>query len=324
MNCLSWNCRGLGQSRAVLELTDLVKKHAPSILFLMETRSKDHYLKNLCSKLHLENVFIESRINTGGGLALYWKEGIDLKVLDSTPTYIDAVVNPGMDDAWRFTGFYGNPITANREHSWALLKHLCLKLDLPWICVGDFNEITKAEEKKGGAHRPETQMKAFRDALDFCGFRDLGFVGLPFTWCNNQFDGEVTWIRLDRGVATPSWSQLFPTVRVHHIPSTLSDHCPLWLCSDDENVRFYKKSRPFRFEAVWLKDERCEGVIKKAWSDRTMGEPVDKLIRKVDACRSSLQTWSRTSFGNIRRLLIQKKKQLAQAEAMSMAGDHHD
>ena len=121
----------------------------------METKSKDHNLKKLCSKLHLENVFIKSRINTGGGLALYWKEGIDLKVLDSIPTYIDAVVNPGMDDAWRFTGFYENPTTANREHSWALLKHLCLKMDLPWICVGDFNEITKAEEKKGGAFRLE-------------------------------------------------------------------------------------------------------------------------------------------------------------------------
>ena len=55
-----------------------------------------------------------------------------------------------------------------------------------------------------------------------------------------------------------------------------------------------------------------------------MGEPVDSLIRKVNACRSSLQTWSIISFGNIRRLLNQKKKQLAQAEARSMAGVHHD
>ena len=197
MNCISWNCRGLGQPRAVLELTELVKNKSPSILFLMETRSKEQYLKKLCSKLKLENVHIEPRVNTGGGLALYWKNGIDLKVLDSSPTFIDAVVNPGMDDAWRLTGFYGNPITANREHSWALLKHLCLKMDIPWLCMGDFNEIIKAEEKKGGANRRERQMREFREALDFCGFRDLGFVGNPFTWCNNQFDGEVTWTRLD-------------------------------------------------------------------------------------------------------------------------------
>ena len=83
-------------------------------------------------------------------------------------------------------------------------------------------------------------MREFREVLDFCSFRDLGFVGLPFTWCNNHFEVGVTWIRLDRGVATPLWSQMFPTVRVHHVAGSLSDHCLLWLSSDDENARFYK------------------------------------------------------------------------------------
>lgn len=55
-----------------------------------------------------------------------------------------------MDDARWFTGFYGNPVMANQEHSWALLKHLCLKLELLWLCVTDFNEIVKTEEKLGG------------------------------------------------------------------------------------------------------------------------------------------------------------------------------
>lgn len=117
MNCLSWNCRGLGQPHEVLELTKMVKKYNSSIIFLMETRSKECYLKKLCSKLCLENLFTVPQFNTGGGLALYWKNGIDLKVLDSSPTYIDAVVKPGMDDAWWLTGFYRNPVMANWEHS---------------------------------------------------------------------------------------------------------------------------------------------------------------------------------------------------------------
>lgn len=83
-------------------------------------------------------------------------------------------------------GFYGNPVIANREHSWVLLKHLSLKMNLPWMCIGDFNEITRAEEKMGGAPRRERQMVEFKEALDFCGFRDLGYVGAPFTYCNNQ------------------------------------------------------------------------------------------------------------------------------------------
>ena len=65
----------------------------------------------------MENVFIKPRVNTGGGLALYWKDGLNLKVIDSTPTFIDTIVNPGMDDGWRLMGFYRNLITANQEHS---------------------------------------------------------------------------------------------------------------------------------------------------------------------------------------------------------------
>ena len=69
-------------------------------------------------------------------------------------------------------------------------------------------------------------MIEFRGALDFCGFRDLGFVGAPFTWCNNQFDGVVTWIRLDRGVATPhgcrgSLRCGFTTSRVRYLTAAL-------------------------------------------------------------------------------------------------------
>ena len=157
-----------------------------------------------------------------------------------------------------------------------------------------------------------------------CGFRDLDFVGSPFTWCNNRPEEGVTWIRLDRGVATPSWSQLFPAVRVHHIASSLSDHCPLWLSSDDENKRFYKQNRPFGFEATWLKDEGCEGVIKHAWQKHSPREHMEKVMYKIEACRTSLQRWSKLSFGNIRQLLEKKKKQLVQAEALSMRGGSHE
>ena len=38
-------------------------------------------------------------INSGGGLTLFWKNGVDLHVLDSSPIYIDAIVNLGVDDA---------------------------------------------------------------------------------------------------------------------------------------------------------------------------------------------------------------------------------
>ena len=77
----------------------MVKKHSPQFMFLMETKAKDKFLKNLCRKLDLKNLFIVPRNNTGGGLALYWKESLNLKVQSSSLLYIDAIVDLGVDDA---------------------------------------------------------------------------------------------------------------------------------------------------------------------------------------------------------------------------------
>ena len=81
-------------------------------------------------------------------------------------------------------------------------------------------------------------------------------------------------------------------VRIHHIEGSLSDHCPLplWIRLNDENIRFYKRNRPFYFEAVWLKDERCEGVIKDALVRQKLGNLMQKVMGKIDACSTSLRS----------------------------------
>ena len=104
---------------------------------------------------------------------------------------------------------------------------------MPRVCIRDFNEITRLQEKSGWYIRPENQMQGFRDFLDFCGLKDLGFTGLPFTWCNRRFNGLVTWVRLDRAVAIADRMLKFPSARLHHLLGSSSNHNPIWLCTDD-------------------------------------------------------------------------------------------
>ena len=126
-----------------------------------------------------------------------WKQGIQVIVMNFSERYIDTVIDHGMNDAWRFTGFYGDPDTTDRENSWSLLRDLSSRFSIPWVCLGDFNETIRAEEKQGWLDRPERQMQGFRDAIDFCGFKDLGFNGFPFTWCNRRLGDQNVWVRLD-------------------------------------------------------------------------------------------------------------------------------
>ena len=131
--------------------------------------------------------------------------------------------------------------------------------------MGDFNEIFFANEKMGWLDGPERQMQGFRDALDYCHLKDLGFNGFPYPWCNHRPGALNTWIRLDRGVATIEWILRFPTTQIYHLEAFHSYHKSLLLCSDYEFKQFYRKGRPFHFEAMWLKDSTCEEVIKIHW-----------------------------------------------------------
>ena len=159
MNCLSWNCHGLGNPQIEDELVALVTVKDPKIVFLMETKAKKYILERVGSRIQFTNLFVVPRVNTGGGLALFWKSNLDVDVQTFSTSHIDAIVNQRVDNAWRFTGFYEDPNTANQENSWGLLRALSHQFNLPWVCMGDFNEILLANEKMGWLDRPNDKCR---------------------------------------------------------------------------------------------------------------------------------------------------------------------
>ena len=93
MSCIVWNCRGLGNHRAVQELADLVQAKAPSLVFLAETWADEARLNYVQSRIQFDqNIFVE-RINRGGGLVLFWKSEIEVDVESSSLNHIDVIIN---------------------------------------------------------------------------------------------------------------------------------------------------------------------------------------------------------------------------------------
>lgn len=70
------------------------------------------------------------------------------------------------------------------------------------MCLRDFNEILLAREKMGGDRCPQKQIDDFTAALNYCGFRDLGYTGPDCTWCNMQEGEDRVYLKLDRALAT--------------------------------------------------------------------------------------------------------------------------
>ena len=86
-------------------------------------------------------------------------------------------------------------------------------------------------------------------------------------------------------MATIEWILRILATRIHHLEAFHSDHKSLLLCSNSKFKRFYRKMRPFRFEAMWLKDSTCEEVIKKSWGGRMISTEVWSFNRKILATK---------------------------------------
>lgn len=125
-------------------------------------------------------------------------------------------------------------------------------------------------------------------------------------------------------MATPDWMLKFPSVRLHHLPGFSSNHKLIWLCSDDVQSRFFRPQRPFRFEATWLKYERCEEVVNEAWDMDSIGYPMGKVLLKVNNCQNLLSTWNGKLFGNVCSMLIKKRKELEQVEWLPISGGNQN
>lgn len=136
MKLLSWNCRGLGNPRTVLELKDLVSSNKPSCIFLLEVKIARSRVERIKEQLGFQSLFYVNNVNNGGGLALLWKETVEVNLLSYSRFHVDTQVKIERQEPWRLTGFYGHPERAQRRASWNLLRRLYASSSLPWLCWG--------------------------------------------------------------------------------------------------------------------------------------------------------------------------------------------
>ena len=111
-------------------------------------------------------------------------------------------------------------------------------------------------------------------------------------------------------MATIDWILRFLTTRIHHLDAFHFDHKPILLCSDLELKRFYHKGRPYHFEAMWLKDNSYEGVVKDSWGENPVEGSTWCFNRKIYTCQDNLKVWNRKSFGHLCNLLQRKLEDL--------------
>lgn len=175
-------------------------------------------------KLGYSRKLISPSDGRSGGLLMLFKDDVNLQLNYSHANFIYVYVHGNKPSDWRLIGMYGEPVWQNKHQTWRRFRDLHAQSNLPWVVLGDLNEILYSSEKEGGNAIPLAYMDAFRECLSNCALEDLRYIGNKFTW-----KGGLIHERLDRAVRNLSWSVLFPNAGVHHLAMGGSDHRPIMI-----------------------------------------------------------------------------------------------
>ncbi|KAI5333294.1 hypothetical protein L3X38_023425 [Prunus dulcis] len=172
-----------------------------------------------------------------------------------------------------------------RESLWAYFDGLAQAFKLPWLILGDFNDIACAAEKYGGNF--DSGGQNFIDWIDRNQLIDLCFSGAKFTWCNKRNADGIIWKRLDRGLSNIAWRLLFHEAYLSHVPRVNSDHYPIMVRLSSPHLPD-KDCVPFRFQAMWFTHPEFFEFIANLWQSNN-GNAVLKSAGLV----SPLFSWNR-------------------------------
>ncbi|KAB2024682.1 hypothetical protein ES319_D06G103000v1 [Gossypium barbadense] len=210
MKILCWNCRGVGNPATVRELKQLLVVNVPDIIFLCETKIHANELSRIRFMCRMEGCFAVSSDRKSGGMALMWREGVNVTIQNYSKYHIDSVVRREEGEKFRFTGFYGQTEPSLRNEAWDMLRRVKNTVNEGWIVRGDFNAILNDSEKDGGRRKSRAGMDEFGDILDELSLRDVKTFNGWFTWSNNREGNRMVKERLDRFVISDDIMEKMP------------------------------------------------------------------------------------------------------------------
>lgn len=179
--------------------------------------------------------------------------------------------------------------------------------------LGDFNDISSHQEKKGGRTNSQRLIDGFNSMIDDIQMEYMGAKGQNFTWLNNRIGDERVYERLDRVLINSRWrTNYLNAIWINELVIG-HDHTPMVILMQREPKR---RRMNYHFEEIWMKNPECEDIIKTAWPERNVRHPNLSVQPKLTNWWRQLIRRSKQKFGNNKAELrkpMQRLKGLSQS-----------
>ncbi|KAG7559487.1 Reverse transcriptase zinc-binding domain [Arabidopsis thaliana x Arabidopsis arenosa] len=237
----------------------------------------------------------------GGGLAILWKDHIELETLEACPNFIDTHIK-AEGKSFFATFVYGEPDKSKRKSIWEQLSTIGQARSDPWYLTGDFNDIIDSSEKQGGPNRPEGSFIDFRTFMSECDLFDLRHSGNFLSWRGQRHD-HLVHCRLDRAMSNSSWAEVYPSGRCEYLRFEGSDHRPLLTCFD---LQKKKRKGLFRYDRRLRNNKEVSQLIRNQWKP----DEDEDVEKKLSRCRTAIITWTREKHLNSQKRVEEARTKL--------------
>ncbi|KAG5567974.1 hypothetical protein H5410_065010 [Solanum commersonii] len=284
--------RSINTKGALERLQTLKKTHNLSIIAILEPFADQSHIATVKLQLQMD----QAVSNPNGKFWFFWSTDVTGKVLEKHDQHITVTFqHTALPDKFMMSFVYAKCKEYMRRSLWDKLL-IYANMDLPWCTIGDFNVITSIEEKLSGIPYNMNKSLEFIGVIEACGLIDLGYTGLPYTWCN-QMDAEArVWKRLDRSMVNDKWLENLPQTTIENLSSVGSDHSPLLMEMIQTNQSHTKY---FKFLHCWVENGNFMSIVQQCWDQVTTRDPMWKLHMKMKRLTSILSKWSKQEYGDI-------------------------
>ena len=185
MTILFWNVRGAVSSDCKRNIKELVRSHKIEILIIAEPRISDRKADRVIRSLRFDGHAKVDAVGFSGGIWVLWKNSIGtVQVFEMGGQFLTIIITSPDKIKWGLMAVYASPAEVTRKFLWNYLQEFSDFDGLPWIIIGDFNQILSHEEKQGGNPEPLRRIEEFHRTVVTRKLIDLDAQGCRFTWSN--------------------------------------------------------------------------------------------------------------------------------------------